>query len=78
MDRGQRGGRTRPKPPSRGGPGYKVWHFAVPEALDAEVKRLAAEQRRTITQQVVWLVEQSVRREREQQRRARDGAAGAA
>jgi hypothetical protein len=53
-----------------------VWY--VPPELHAQVKRLAKEQHRSIIGQVVAMMEEALRREHEQARRAEDGVRGAA
>lgn len=67
--------RKRPsKQPSKGGPGYKIWHFAVPEAVVEAVAQLAQEERRTVPQQVIFMVQEGLRRRAEHLRRAEDEA----
>jgi hypothetical protein len=56
-----------------GGPtqkSYGIWY--VPGDLHQQVKQLASEQQRTIVGQVIWMMQDALRREREQSRRAGD------
>jgi hypothetical protein len=58
----------------------QVLYLRVPGDLVSELRCLAGEERRTLTQQVIWMLEDGVRRERAQRRRAEDppGERGAA